>query len=479
MLACVSLALLSPDQTTVDAAAARVPSVIDALETTVPEPRRAALAPVMQSVGTTTIEREGDAAICVLAAWCKRETRLLPRDRASSWGNLVSRIRVLMRVIESRPIGAWVWVELLGSIPSRQRDVATTIASIGELAYPVPAMRAAVWGEGGWRAMLFDRLERATALTLDDKLRALADPSLRASAETLLAGRVAEIEPRLRDMLDGASAGTQKAIVRLLRTLDAAVGLDGKVGHTSIDQLETRLRVDPRDAATAQVWADLMQEQGDPRGQALVLDMALAAERDPERALALSGELAALIAQHRKAIIGKPGGFPFREKYVGRGYIQFVSTWQAILRGKAETIRNKVTRYLARATTLDAPADPGVPPGPDERVRYLGTRLRTGEHQLVWPGTKIPLPYQEAGHYPEGRLFSTLEVTLESGRLELRLRFPFEDFSDPRFVAVYTTVADTLGRITLTASGFLLATPTADGSKTKFRKQRYGGPGDD
>jgi hypothetical protein len=485
----VTVDLLSDDQATVDTAAAGVASVIDAAVATVPEARRVELESWIRNDGpinASRLDREGIEAGLVLAVDARMRLAGLPRHSAWSWSLVVDRVRQAVRMFQSRPLGAWLWVELLGAIPSHKRTVAEYVASMGAtgvFAYPVPAMRAAVAGEASWRGILFNRLVAAGALTLDDKVRALGDPSLRMAAEPLLVDQVPAIETRLKLMLDDASAGTRAAIVRLLRTLDARIGVDGKVGQTTLDELETRLRIDPRDVATLEVWADLMQEQGDPRGQVLALELALSTEADPERALALSGELAALIARYRKAILGKPGGFPFREKQFGRGYISFGTTWRAMLRGKPETVLDKVTAFITDATTIHRPAldvnlcsgDHDEATDDDYRARCLETKLVSGQFQLVWPGTKIALPYQEAGHYPDSALDSTLRVNLASGKLELGLQFPFEDFSDPRFAAVYQNVAATLGRIALTPTGFSIATPTVDGKKMKFKKQRYAG----
>ncbi len=480
--------LLADDQTTVDHAASQVPSVIEALHARIPEARRASLDREISAIPgglDRWMGRAGDFGPVALAAWCRRELAAMPKYRAYSWPRMAWRLRLVIRQFANQLVGPWVWAELLLAVPSHKRTAAEYLARLGEVFTDnaEPAIRAAIRGKASVRGQLFQRLHRAGRLTTADALAGLSDPPLRETSEQVLRDRVAEVEDDLRDRLDGASAGTREAIVRLLRALDARVDSTGKISETNLGELETRLRASPDDAVTAQVWADLLQEEGDPRGQIAALDIALSRETDPERALAMSEALARVVADHRKAVFGKPGGFPFREKYRGRGFIQFTSSWRGLLRGKPPKIFDKVMAFLGEATTIARPTpDIAIDTAIDDlddkafRAHCLGTATQlSASFQLAWPGTTIALPYQEPGHYPEG-FVSELRVVLATGKLALTISFPFESFTAPGFARVHQQVADTLGKSVLAPSGFSLGTPTVDGKKIKYKLQRYRGP---
>ena len=255
-----------------------------------------------------------------------------------------------------------------------------------------------------------------------------------------------------------ATKGERESIVRLLRDDHARVDQSGQASTTNLAELETRLRADPLDRETAQVWADHL-EQSDPRGALLALDLAIAAADRP-RMLELSAERAAVFHRDRKALLGKPGGYPFREKYLGRGMIGFGSTWRAMLRGSAETVQGKAMAFLARCT--DARPD-------------VDDQVIDAKFKLVWPGTEVLLPYQEPDHYGEGFGPCTLRVGLRWGKLELWMRFPFERFDDAGFVEVYEATPDAR-QDHADADRRSVLTPTVDGKKLKSKGQRYAGP---
>jgi hypothetical protein len=313
------------------------------------------------------------------------------------------------------------------------------------------------------RSWLFEQLKNTGPIDFHDALVWLRDPPLRPGCIEILRPHVAELEPQLREMLADTTPGAREAIVQLLRTLDQRIDLAGETPATNVAELEARLRVDPGDEITAQVWADLMQEAGDPRGHLLALDLAIAAERDPAHKLALSGERAAVFAEHRKQILGKPCGWPFREKYLGRGYVAFLSSWRGMIRGKPTTRRDRAIRFFAELTDVE----------PTIEGQVMHAKFR-----LVWPNTRIALPYQELGHYPQP-IGSALRLDLGSGKLELALAFPFESFEDPQFVMIYEAIADALGKIVLTPTGFSTFMPTVDGKKLKSKITRYRGPATD
>jgi hypothetical protein len=467
------------DQAAVDRVAAAVPSVIDALVAELPEAKRAALEARCGESNTSWVESEGDAGALVLAAACRREIVDLPRHSSFDAWRLSQRIRLAVRRFENRPLGPWVWTELLGAIPSHKRSLAEAVYSFGAAFRDNhhPAVRAAIRRKVSTRGLLFDRLRGEGVLTPQELVDALADPPLRTAAEAELAPRVREVETRLRALLDDATPGTREAIVRLLRTIDERIDAAGETPETNLAGLEIRLRAAPEDVVTAQVWADLMQDHGDPRGALLALDLAIAQTEDRARKLELSAERAALFARERKHVVGKPGGFPFREKYLGRGYLAFSSLWSSAMRGSAARRFERVAAFLDRVT--DAP-EPVVDEhdGKDDDATFLDRRLvpnnvLEASFRLTWPNTRCRLPYQEAEHYPTEALTSTVRMNLASGKLALGLLLPFESFVDPGFVEVYAAIEETLGKLVLPATGFSKVTPTADGKKMKSKLHRY------
>lgn len=455
------MTLLSTDQTKVDRAALAVPSVIDALVATIHLARLEQLERTVDSADEAWVNREGDEGAFLFAARIRRDLAELPRYGGYGWIQLVDRAAVVLRRFARRPFGPWVWIELLGVLPSHHRTVAENLALVGAgFDHYAPAARHAIANRVPCRGLLFDKLRRDRKLTVDEMVAGLGDPPLRPSCEELLKDRVVDVAEELRARIPDATKGERETIVRLLRTIDARVDQSGQTSTTNLAELESRLRADPLDRETAQVWADHLQDVGDPRGALLALDLAIAAADRP-RMVELSAARAAMFQRDRKALVGTPGGFPFRDKYLGRGMLGFGTTWRAMLRGKSETVQTKAMAFLARCTDARPVVD-------DEVIHAT--------FKLVWPGTEIALPYQEPGHYGEGSGPSSLRVQLGSGKLELVLRFPFERFDDPGFVEVYEAVAETLGKITLTPTGFSVLTPTVDGKKLKSKHQRYAGP---
>src|SRR5262249_55419854 len=85
----------------------------------------------------------------------------------------------------------------------------------------------------------------------------------------------------------------------------------------------------------SQVWADALSESGDPRGELVALAHAVRVALKGgafEEALALSGQAAELSRTRRRALLRKPGGFPFREDWRGRELIAFSSDWNHRMR---------------------------------------------------------------------------------------------------------------------------------------------------
>lgn len=74
------------------------------------------------------------------------------------------------------------------------------------------------------------------------------------------------------------------------------------------EALATELLESPDDRERAAVVADAWQQLGDPRGEILALELALADQPNKR----LEKRLAKLVDQDRVRLIGRPGGFPFR-----------------------------------------------------------------------------------------------------------------------------------------------------------------------
>ena len=439
----------------------------------------------------------------------------------------------------------WLWVELFAQIPGTRRTLAQDLdreaSGFGELALPAIEHALRTWPAFPHRGMLARRLVHGHRLDPELAMQWLADPALRELARTCLRPHVAALEGPLRERLEAARGGTREAIVRLLRAVDARMGLDGKTEATDDAELQARLRADPRDATTSMVWVDLLGVRGDPRGEHLALEHAIAAA-DPERGLELSRAQAAVCGEHRQGIWHRPGGFPFREKYRGRDLVAFRSDHRHRIRGKPPTILDRLQRFVNHVTDVRGPSDvhlgraitdrvvdaaralPTALPATaleTELVRVLGdaavvvdadhvqqrvTRVARRalptipladeagfrqlcvahpdltlvyRFQLTWPGTRIPLPHQEGEHYATGEpLASWLVLYLARNDLSLCLQFPFESFSAPGFLAIYDAICTTLGRV-LTPSRFLKLAASADGKHLVQRLARFARSGVD
>ena len=538
-------AVEAEDHAAFDAAAEALDgSVIDALLAASPAERVSAcdawLAEHLQVDAPLAdwLAREGRVAGYVLARSLRLGVATLPRYGMGvpylGW-ELVERFRPLLHAVAARPEGPWLWVEVLTSAAPQKQVIASHLAYAYRVfeARGIAAMRCAIRRRAAHRSQLAGALVRLDAFGLQDALDGLADPALRNTSIDRLSTHVSEVEERLRQLAASASGATKEAAVRLLRTIDARIEATGRRGAGSLAELEVRLRTNPCDLEASRVWADVLAERGDPRGQLVALDHAID-EAPAEHALELSGLRAELFFTHRKAIFAKPGGFPFQDKYLGRRMLQFRSSWRGQLRGSPATRLQRVHAFLQGVTDRTAPRVHLVPPGgadelapgatrqegpQDEFERDLlralgassmtvstsssGPALRfadaeagrdadldalvaiverraetlalSADFRLLGPETRCVLPYQEAGHYPQpGRdIVSALHLSLGDGRFTLQILFPFESFSDPSFLAVYATVADSLGRIVLTPSGFSLLSPTANGKTLKAKRMPF------
>jgi hypothetical protein len=283
---------------------------------------------------------------------------------------------------------------------------------------------------------------------------------------------------------------------------------DGRAaGQPSLAELERMLRREPWDAATSQVWADALSAAGDPRGELVALEHAVRAA-SPEAAVALAARQCELWDDHEEALAGQPGGFPFRDPYVGRRVIRCYVQQEP--RGDWGDLLERGRRFVDRFTNAAAPAlvcsyaldnttslwDFGRPIEPESDIeRELVARLApaalhhvTNERRYVkradplapdvdtdallallrglapitvrWtfsmtaPGTTTLLPYQEGWIYgrSESLLGCALQVTTTAPAghesalgLVFDAYLPFDGFDEPGFDDYLTDVFATLG----------------------------------
>lgn len=278
-------------------------------------------------------------------------------------------------------------------------------------------------------------------------------------------------------------------------------------GQASLAELERRLRRNPWDAEASQVWAAALSAAGDPRGELVAMEHAVRAA-SPEEAVALAARQCELWDEHEGALAGKPGGFPFRDPYVGRRVIRCCVGREP--RGDWGALLENGRRFVERFTNAAAPAlvcsyrlndttslwDIGRPIEPESDIeRELVARLapatlhhvsdgrryvkRDDPRALVvdtdalfallrglapitvrWtfsmtaPGTATLLPYQEGWIYgrSESLLPCALQVTTtaRAGQetalgLVLDAFLPFDGFDEPGFDDYLTEVFATLG----------------------------------
>ena len=510
-------------------------SRLDALLAAIAPARRAALYEQAERPRETVgawISREGRDAGWVLVQWCRDRLGQLPRYGFIDARQMliVTRFRELVAALRSEPEVPAVWIELLAAVPAHKPPIARGLVD----ALPDdPATFAAIRRglatlEIPSRRLLAIRLRRSGALAPELAVTWFADPTLRPLAEEYFTPGVEDHEQLLRDRLAGAKQGEREAIVRVLRRIDPKLALSGTHDTSTDGELQARLREQPLDEVSAEVWADSLIDRQDPRGEVIALELAIRRTDDPERALELSRAQGTLVATHRKALWNRPGGFPFREKFRGRGAIAFTSDWDHTMRGKLENLVDRVQAFVETCTDVRAPRDVIVgrrhvaalklraldeaPASLQRMVAALGadavvladahgaairrTQVREPiadldafraalledpdhsiayEFQLAWPNTGVALPHQEGEHYAGGEpLRSRLQLHLQFRSLDLRLAFPFESEADPRFLELYEAICETLGRV-MTPSRWSRLTSSADGKKLVAKRFRFAG----
>src|SRR5688572_8569105 len=313
----------------------RAVSRLDELIAPIAPERRAAVVArlqgpfVIQTIRAWLAGEEIDAC-WLLADWCRREIASLPRFGWSDARHMatISATSLLLERLGRHADAPTVWLELVAAVPSYKPMIGRGIVeAMMDDAWTYPSIRRALATSTiPHRRLLATRLQRSGTLDADLAVTWLADPTLRPLAETFLAPGLEAHEQLLRDRLEDAKPSEREAIVRLLRRVDPRLSLTGTHDTSTDGELQARLRENPVDEVTAEVWADSLIDRQDARGEVIALELALR-RADPERALELSGTLATFVAANRKALWNKPGGFPYREKYRGRTIIAFGSDW--------------------------------------------------------------------------------------------------------------------------------------------------------
>jgi hypothetical protein len=107
-----------------------------------------------------------------------------------------------------------------------------------------------------------------------------------------------------------------EATAEVVRAVLAAAGDEVP---TRTVELERRLRETPDDEASARVLSDVLQEDGDPRGEVMALELAIAHEPGVDRATSLDLSHAKLM-RSRVGLKKRSGGYPFRSVMGARGF---------------------------------------------------------------------------------------------------------------------------------------------------------------
>lgn len=419
---------------------------------------------VTEEAARQFLEREPQEAGWALARRCRDDATILSRYASEfpfAGSGIARLLAAYVRAHRDRAECPWLAVEAFGAVPAHKRALgdhaSSLLAPLGRRAAEAMAV-AAFDARVTHRRLLVERLAREGWLGVDRALAGLTDRAVREPCEAALARDVAAVADRLRPLLAAKAAGTREAAVRLLRAVDPDLRLDGTAAR-GVEEFETRLREAPDDAEASQVWADALCERGDPRGEHVALEHAIRGASDPAAALELSGRQAALFQARAKEIVGRPGGFPFQERYRGRRLIRFVSDWNHRVRGDDPLSHlRRLHAFALAATDALRPRLVTLQPlswfeadrllaGPRERVEPASDRERAiarilpgaqmvevegrrvflddadreraleegalealcaalGQGMVAYrflftaEGTRTPLPHQEHGHYP-------------------------------------------------------------------------------
>jgi len=243
--------------------------------------------------------------------------------------------------------------------------------------------------------------------------------------------------------------------------------------------LEARLVERPDDDEAALVLADHLLASGDPRGELIALERAIARATDEDALAAAVARAAQLVDDERLRVWARPGGFPYRRRWVGR---PFATTRAVVARANDAAFRRALVRFLDELTDTRAPASVRADeptPAVVEALRAVGLtavdararRWRAPEAPIsVEPllaslpdGAALNLQFEflwsaaaigagcvglQADAFGERALVSSLAFDLPSGALTLDAKLPLRRADDLAPVRAWRrAVEERLGRL--------------------------------
>lgn len=512
-------------------------AVLDVLLGTIAPARRAELEADLQPLAQHNEyrawlegERGGPDAGLVLAARC-RDYLFGLKSRAPEWDQHVGvdPLRELAAVFASRPEPPWILLEVMrGSSKGLvlvQRALGWSLNDLGPRAFAAYRSAILTKDEGRWEYLR--KLVYADAIDPELALLTIDEPDVHRYTEPVLLAHAAANVDRLREIVDHATEPRVRELaLRVLRHADKDLTPEGTKASTPLEKVEADLRRDPSDADASQVWADALAETGDPRGTYVSLEHAIraaVAAGDAARAFEQSTEQANLLRDHRDALLGRAGGFPFREPFAGRTLLRVRSPEpfhsqplkaavaferaQAFVRAHGDVGGPSAIHFAdCRAPAFREPMNPEVEPVLEEEraclellapARLYRAReghtfverddasaplvdekalaelvLRTTTLTLVYVFAHVqdgvPLPYQEDVRFPNrldnhrGRLCSRLQVAPHVKKESLvDLVFPFESIDDPAFASRFELLVKSWGTMPMSALEFFQLGPEA------------------
>ena len=300
-----------------------------------------------------------------------------------------------------------------------------------------------------------------------------------------------------------------------------------------IESLMAQMRERPDDPERSLVLADAWMAAGDVRGERIVLQHALHNTAEPQRSKALEARLLELLRAHKDEWMNGPGGWPFREQWVGRNYIEY--DWYKRPRWTPIETYRVFRRFMERFTTSIAPMEvyavrtrsngsssrywtqpySQLPPADRafcqvledanaldrwKRERLTWTRRRPPEEpeydvferaleaawaidpgahfqlrwytELTFPDSAIPLPFHDGAFYAGSeRLRTHIRIRLDQPMFELDLRFPYQDPDNPLFESLRIQMQEALD-YTFLSTKWRMYIPTKNRHGMKRRKLR-------
>lgn len=202
----------------------------------------------------------------------------------------------------------------------------------------------------------------------------------------------------------------------LLALLESAPAASRKTSP-NVTELREALILNPADRDAARVLADAWQDLGDPRGELLALEVAIAEAR-PERAVELSEALERAMSKRGMAKSLKlPGGFPYRSSFLHRPSVLWQLTG-ALERPLSFAEMEESLRSVARLHNPRLQSPERVLSMDEARAHRWARPAEdmVADVEVLFPGTQTPLPFQSRRFFTDGS-----EVRM-GGRLRFSIR---------------------------------------------------------